>query len=621
MKKILLVFLLLIVAIPLYSQSKERRYFALFSDVDGNQYCSQAKVEPFYSMEDFLKASRRSEYYLVWSSVAHIKNNKIVKISYDRSKILNNSEEQRVLLSILKFFEKNKELLKDNVEVAAYIAKPISTNPETELELKELKKNVSIFLDVEKKDETYPFSSPFSGNPLSKNLYLATLASQLFDSFSKLETDLNNIAIKKELDLNSIKEFLDKFSSSLGYIETEEINKGLQDLARMFSLDVIANIEELKTINEPIIETKTEVKNNVVDKKPIVRKKLEKIKPLQEKVDLKQQSELKDKIVNYYTAMLPSIRTSLQGKSIQEVANFLIVANIPNAEKKNFKLNPKLLEILFGNEWNNWSDGVISIASKYSNNNIMRLFAIRFIANAPEDIFYYEDQEKLKIKKISLSEFLSKQGDSQVALLSHLNNESSGPALSNDDNELVTVVEERLQNVNNVAFIKNRSSSIFLDERILVPKNEKEAVDLMKTYTLLESEDLYEQLNATLTKMSKKTAIVFGHEESELWFRKGLYEYLSDLSEKVDSNDPKKQEIDFILLISGILAVDASAKNSQPFLTRRDYEDISNLQSRLGLGTTPCYRFFERGMRPYKVRATYQFYSMTRQTYYRAVKY
>lgn len=621
MKKIILISLLLIITFPLYSQSKEKSYFALFSNADGEQYYTKAKAEPFYSMEDFLKASRRSEYYLVWSSMVDIEDGKIVKIFYDRSKILYSSEEQKVLLSIARFFEKNKELFKDDFEIAAYIAKPLSTDPEIDIELKELKKNVSVFLDSEKKDESCTFYSPFSGNNLSKNLYLAMLATQLFDSFSKLEAELNNIAETKDLDLSSIKAFLDQFSSSLGYMEKEEIDKGLQGLVRMFSLDITINMEELKKVKESIVEPKTEVKKPVVDNKAVVKAKVEKIKPLQQEVDLAQQSEIKQKIINYYINILPTIRTSLQGKTIQEMAHFLIVANIPNAERKNFRLDPKLLEILFGNEWHDWSDGVISIASKYSNNNIMRLFAIRFIANAPQDIFYYEDKEKLRIKKTSLSEFLSKQGDSQVAILKHVDEGLSDPACSNQDKELVPVVEKRLQNVNNTAFIKNNSSMIFLDNRVLVPKNEKDAIDLMKTYTLLESEDLHEQLDATLTKMSIKTGVIFGQEESELWFRKGLYEYFSVFSEGIDSNDSKKQDIDFVLLISGILAIDASTKSSLPFLTRRDYEDISSLQSRLGLGTPACYKFFERGMRPYKTRATYQFYSMTKQTYYRAVKY
>ncbi len=611
MKKILLISLFLIIAFPLYSQSKEKEYFALFSNADGEQYYTKAKAEPFYSMEDFLKVSRRSEYYLVWSSMVNIEDGKIVKIFYDRSKILYSSEEQRVLLSIAKFFEKNKELFKDDFEIAAYIAKPLSVDPEIDIELKELKKNVSVFLDSEKKDESCTFSSPFSGNNLSKNLYLAMLATQLFDSFSKLEAELNNIAETKYLDLSSIKAFLDQFSSSLGYMEKEEIAKGLEGLSRMFSLDVTINMEELKKVKESIVEPKTEVK------KPVV----EKIKPLQQEINLAQQSEIKQKIINYYINILPNIRASLQGKTIQEMAHFLIVANIPNAERKNFRLDPKLLEILFGNEWNNWSDGVISIASKYSNNNIMRLFSIRFIANAPQDIFYYEDKEKLRIKKTSLSEFLSKQGDSQVAILKHVDEGLSDPACNNEDKELLPVVEKRLQNVNNAAFIKNNSSMIFLDNKILVPKNEKEAIDLIKTYTLLESEDLYEQLDAVLKKMSIKTGVIFGQEESKLWFRKGLYEYFSVFSENIDSNDSKKEDIDFVLLISGILAIDASTRSSLPFLTRRDYDDISSLQRRLGLGTPACYKFFERGMRPYKTRATYQFYSITKQTYYRAVKY
>lgn len=611
MKKILLISLFLIIAFPLYSQSKEKEYFALFSNADGEQYYTKAKAEPFYSMEDFLKVSRRSEYYLVWSSMVNIEDGKIVKIFYDRSKILYSSEEQRVLLSIAKFFEKNKELFKDDFEIAAYIAKPLSVDPEIDIELKELKKNVSVFLDSEKKDESCTFSSPFSGNNLSKNLYLAMLATQLFDSFSKLEAELNNIAETKYLDLSSIKAFLDQFSSSLGYMEKEEIAKGLEGLSRMFSLDVTINMEELKKVKESIVEPKTEVK------KPVV----EKIKPLQQEINLAQQSEIKQKIINYYINILPNIRASLQGKTIQEMAHFLIVANIPNAERKNFRLDPKLLEILFGNEWNNWSDGVISIASKYSNNNIMRLFSIRFIANAPQDIFYYEDKEKLRIKKTSLSEFLSKQGDSQVAILKHVDEGLSDPACNNEDKELLPVVEKRLQNVNNAAFIKNNSSIIFLDNRVLVPKNEKEAIDLIKTYTLLESEDLYEQLDAVLKKMSIKTGVIFGQEESKLWFRKGLYEYFSVFSENIDSNDSKKEDIDFVLLISGILAIDASTRSSLPFLTRRDYDDISSLQRRLGLGTPACYKFFERGMRPYKTRATYQFYSITKQTYYRAVKY
>ena len=296
------------------------------------------------------------------------------------------------------------------------------------------------------------------------------------------------------------------------------------------------------------------------------------------------------------------------------------MASIPNAERKSFRLDPKYLELLFGTPWNNWNDGVIYIASKYSDKRIMELFALRFLANAPSDVMYYEKPIGLVFTKLTLSTFLSKSGGSQVALLKHANDALSNKALNVEDQELVALASARLQKVSNVSYVKQTTKYISLDEYTLVPRNDNEAIDLMRGYTLTETDDLYKQLDAVLGKMARYKGAYFGQEEAELWFKKGLYEYIYECSQILDQKDPNKKELEFALIIIGVLGIKASSTGNV-LLTREGFDKIIQVQTKMEIGSKYCTRVFDSGIKKYRTRATYEFYSQLTTIYYGMVKY
>jgi len=287
-------------------------------------------------------------------------------------------------------------------------------------------------------------------------------------------------------------------------------------------------------------------------------------------------------------------------------------------EKRNFKLDPGLTEILFGTEEYNWADGAIALSYSMDSELIhpasMQMFTVRLLSNVSGQLWVNSGSENGALSCMPFEEFMGKEGASQKVIIraaeEMLPNASSARELN-----MYRKASDRLVNIKNGFWPA-------LEYKI-VP-NDSKANSLMRVYSGIESDNLFELLQEVLKVMANniEDEVYFGEEEFKLWFDENLYEYLLDFNETLEVTNPQKEDVEFaILAVSALVFYSHNSALSKPIITRGAFLKVIHAKNDLGFGNDHFMQVFNGQINNYNIAGVKQFPALLSKGYYGLIKY
>lgn len=634
MKKLLLLSALLLVSFVADAQHKGNKYFGLYKNYrTGSEYYSIADVEPLYSIRDFVGNTLKPEFTVKCLGVVfYNENGKIAKFLYAGELAGIEGRDQVFTESFAKFIKGHPMMFAENLQLGYYSGNVFELDVKSFNKLIEIKEDIIKLMDAYKAPEDKTFVSPESGHFIPKNLYLSILSTHILFKINSIEEAVMELCDFYKLSYEEVIGFIDDLSNSLGYIEQGLVDEGFKRLSLLIAKDVKKDSFEVweipsKEFIDKLLQEKLErrkssqtkkkpAKSRKFNPKPIVREK-----PVyqEEKVVTEEiKSIVRDRIFRYYTKNAPHLKSSLYGKGFESLIKFAIISNIPNMEKRNFRISPDLTELLFGTQQEGWSDGVIAMTRAMKRERVhpalLEMLALRLMCNGASQIWMYDSPTRTTVTSIPFEEFMGKEGVSQKIII-----KSAEDAVPNNSSarelNMYRRTSDRLVNIKNGFWPST--------EYKIVP-NDNKAVSLMRVYSGLESDDFFEQLQEVLKVMADNIndGVYFGEKELKLWFEENLYEYLLGFNETLEVTHPQKEDVEFaILAVSSLVFYSHSSELSKPIVTRSALMKVIHAKNDLEFGNDHFMQVFNGRINDVNLPGVKQFPALLSKGYYGLIKY